>query len=80
MFNIYKETDLFVKDLKKAKYEKYSDAIKEAKQSGSVATEILGLVLEELKRHNQEITNEDTSLVEKARKIEAEIRKVLKLD
>jgi hypothetical protein len=55
MFDIYKETDLLVEDLKKVKYEKYSDSIKEAKLSGSVATEILGLVLEELNRHNQEI-------------------------
>lgn len=80
MFDIYKETDLLVEDLKKANYEKYSESIREAKLSGSVATEILGLVLEELKRHNQEINKEDTSLAERARKIEAEIKKVLKLD
>lgn len=80
MFDIYKETDLLVEDLKKANYEKYGESIREAKLSGSVATEILGLVLEELKRHNQEIKKEDTSLTERARKIETEIKKVLKLD
>ena len=80
MFDIYKETDLLVEDLKRAKYEKYSDSIKEAKLSGGVATEILVLVLEEIKRHKQEIKKEHTSLVERAKKIEIEIIKVLKLD
>lgn len=80
MFNIYKETDLLIEDLIKANYEKYGKSIREAKFSGSVATEILGLVLEELKRYNQEIKDEDTCLVQRARKIETEIKKVLKLD
>ncbi len=80
MFDIYKEIDLLVEDLKKTKYEKYSDSIKEAKLSGSVATEILALVLEELNRHNQEIEKKDTPFIERARRIEVEIKKVLKLD
>ena len=80
MINIYKEIDLLVKDLKVKNYERYSELIKEAKLSGSVATEILGLVLEELKRHDQEIKKEDVSLIRKAKKIETEIEKVLKLE
>ncbi len=80
MFDIYRETDLLVEDLKKANYKKYSESIRDAKLSGSVATEILGLVLQELKRHNKEIKKEDVSLLERASKIEAEIKKILKLD
>ncbi len=80
MFDIYKETDLLVEDLKKAKYEEYSNSIIEAKLSGSVASEILGLVLEQLERHTDEIKQEDIYLMEKIKRLEIEIKKVLKFE
>jgi hypothetical protein len=80
MFDIYKETDLLVEDLKKAKYEEYSKSIIEAKLSGSVASEILGLVLEQLERHTDEIKQEDIYLMEKIKRLEIEIKKVLKFE
>jgi len=78
MFDIYKETDLLVEDLKKAKYEEYSKSTIEAKLSGSVASEVLGLVLEQLERHTDEIKQEDIYLMEKIKRLEIEIKKVLK--
>lgn len=80
MLNIYNEVELLVEDLTKRNYKKYGNSIKEAKLSGSVASEILGLVLVELKRHTQEIKQEDIDLIKKIKELETEIKQVLKIE
>ena len=80
MIDIYKETDLLIDELKSANYEKYGEAIKEAKLYGSTATEILGLILLELNEHDREIKQKDVALSKKIENLKKEIKKVLNLE
>jgi hypothetical protein len=79
MADIYNEIDQFIEELAKSGCEEMSSSIKKAKASGAMATEILGLVLIELKKYENDLKIKNKDLFEKLKIIKVEISKILKL-
>lgn len=76
--DIYKEIDSFSKELAANNYQSFAEALKNAKFSGSVASEILGLVSLELRKFIPRIKKEDQILLSKATDLLKAIERVLK--
>lgn len=78
MIDIYKDLDGFIKELLISGYDEYSEEIKNAKLSGSMGSEILGLSLIELKKYSSIINTSEKDLRDKAESLIYEIEKILR--
>ena len=70
--------DNYIQNLRSKNYKEYATMIEEAQLSGSMASEILGLVSLELKKCHKEIDKSDQGLIDEANNILVEINKIFK--
>ena len=64
MNNLYKEIDDYIDALEQKSYTEFAGKIKDAKLSGCMASEILGLVSLELKDYSRFLSEKDEVLIQ----------------
>jgi hypothetical protein len=74
--DIFNEIDTYIDELKSAKCFDYANKVHEAKLSGAIGSEIIGLVSLELKKAKEELGKDQGFLIKKANLLLDEIKKI----